>query len=381
MPSTISGNAIYTYWNHPTSIEVDGVLWTCGITSNGTWRIFKNDNTNYADLGIGQIDDHNSPAIAIGSGKMPIVFYTEHGVTPYIRYRRITEDETGQIVAGEEQFVHFGEQTTYVNVMVKDDVILLITRSGATTWKYCVSYDWASSWTQAATFIDGGEGSKPYCLARPTEETEYKYHLAAYGHPTESLWNIIVSGTIDMNTGDIARSDGTIVANVFLGTGLPLGTTSLEEVYNPGAGNSRLLDIGDKKGRQIVYYARWTGNDPSTKPDYWQAVRKPNGGWEHSYIVSSGGNFEGTSRQYLGGIAIDRSGRDIVYISRKSGSNWLIEEWDIDLRLQAYSPHPLATATNRLIRPYVPDNTSNLIYQNVTVYNSYIDYMCSISKV
>jgi hypothetical protein len=208
----------------------------------------------------------------------------------------------------------------------------------------------------------------------PSQTYPGSYNFAAYGHPTESTFRNILYGRISMVTGDVTKSDGTVLANVFTGSNLPLHKEDLEVAWTPTGAHKpkvRLLDVSDKNGKPIITYAKW--NDVTSTPQYYYGYL--NRTWIHAKIASSGGVFgESQPKKYVGGIAFDRNNRDEAYVSLKQNGIWKINRYVINSNMKFTYQKTVASSTLPLVRPYTPIDGSGVLYQQLQRYKGYKSY-------
>lgn len=380
MPTQLSGNGIYSWWTHPIAQKLGSDLYFTAVNSSGLWRVYRNDLNDYVTLGTGNGDDHNAPSVIAEAGKDIIAFYTQHGLTDTVRYKKCATWPT----FGSEQSITFPFAVSYSQTITdaQNDTIYLFTRSSSKQWYVTKSEDWGDTWSTPILFFESSvTQSRMYCLIQPSESEPGVFHLAATGHPGPSTtWKTIRYGKIDISTGDISTSGGLAIANLD-GTSLPLNEYSLEEAWTPsGTYRVRLLDVGDKEGQSIVLYARWADDAPT--PRYYYAVRDDSTGvWTHTYLASSGGVYGDPVRQYVPGTCLDRNGNNWIYLGRQLSGVYRMERFELTSSLALDTITTIMTDSDEwLARPYAIRGDDNLLFIKLVTYNDFDDYKGHIYK-
>lgn len=378
MSTKISGNGIYSWWTQPLAVKRGSDTFFTAVTLEGYWRVFRNDSTDYVQLGTGNQDDHNVPCVVAEAGKDIIVFYTQHGVTSTVKYKKCSTWPT----FGSEQTITFPYGTTYVNTITDpvNDTIYLFTRSSEQKWYVTKSTDWGDTWSTPILFFESSvTNARMYCLIQPSESESGAFHLAATGHPSDD-WKTIRYGKIDIFNGEITSNEA-YVANLD-GTDLPLNEYSLEKAWEPsGTQRTRLLDIGDKDNKPYLLYARW--DDSTTVPGYYNGVRNNSTNtWNQSYMMSSGGVFGPVeARKYVGGACIDRNGNNWIYLMRKLSSSYRIEKYTLDSSLQPdVGSTVVSESSNWVVRPVAVRGEDRVHWCKLINYNDFDDYQSHIYK-
>jgi hypothetical protein len=373
-PVKVSGNAIYSWWNHPIATKVGSDTYFTGITDVGAWRVFKNSSTTYTTLDDdGDGDDHNAPTILAKSGSDTIAFYTRHGTQNYVSYRKAAE---GTLSFGSRQYVYFSGDVAYSQVLNNGNTIVLFTRVG-TTWEYSYSTDYGDTWSTSQTFYESVTG-RVYLNFQESETTAGLYHFAAAYNPDNPNPHYIAYGQLNIVTGDVSNTADGVFDNIYSPTGLPFRKGHLDDlgVIQNDDQHVRLLDVGDKYGKTVVYYAKWDGGITSR---YYYAVHNTDGTWSRYALgIYTGKCFTPTeeAKHYIGGLALNRNGTNTLYVSHESGGTWYLQSFPINSDLTIGTANTIDTSTTYpLVRPYAIHGANTAIYQELHTYDTFKQYL------
>lgn len=371
-PIKISDNGIYTWWTHNLATKLNNDILFSAIDDSGVARIYKNgsfgqsivmDDNSYAD-------DHNMSSILANPGKDLLAFYTVHGGRNYISYRRAPE---GTLNFGRQKLIHFSSSPTYSQILNKGDTIIVFTRVGS-GWNYIISTDYGETWSDERIFINTGE-ERIYLLFTESEVSPGLYHFAGAQNPSSEPPYYIVYGNLELESGNVFGGNE-IIGNIYSQEGLPILKSSLSSVYPIENENKkiRLLDVGDKHGKTVIYYAKL---DDGINYSYYQAVRnQEDGTWDNNFIgIYAGEKFHPTSlADYIGGMALDRNGNNWLYISNENNGTWYIKRYEINQDMTLGESIVLAEGNYPLVRPYSVRGADSVIYQQLIKYNDCNDY-------
>lgn len=377
----ISPNNAWSWWTDPKVVTVGDDTYFTGLQAGGNWRVFQeNDGTTtpvslYATT---EDDDHNAPSIVAESGKDTISFFTRHGESAFVNYM-VAPD--GTLNFGAKQKLTFSGNVTYSQPLTYEDTIVLLTRVGNCTWSYMVSTDWGATWGEEQALLDVcASESRAYLSATKIEGEDGKYHLGMYGYPGDDIEDIWY-GQLDLDTGDVTTYSST-VGNIYTPTALPLDNTNFDLVWTP-IGNDgqkvRLLDVGNKQGTNLVFYALWTNS--VTIPEYYMSKQNPTtGAWTKVKLFVSSGGWIGVgssydARKYVGGIALSKNGDNYVYMARKDNSTWKVERYSIDSSLDVTFSSTRDTSTLPLVRVVTPQDGVGVSYLQAQTYNGFTDFL------
>jgi hypothetical protein len=322
------GDLMGSWWTAPQGYVSGTTILKSGVQASGAVQVARYDTTtgliDRHTFATNEQDDHNSAALVVASGKPTVAIRARHDQDNVVRVYRSTTN--GGIDFGAATTVDFGASVTYAQAWQRPgtDEIHLFVRVESTVprlWRNVYSTDWGVTWSSPRTVFDFGASQQGYMITVPTQADGDVLRVAMTGHPTESTIHDIYVALIDMGTGDVTETDGTVLGNLKDGTNLPLTVTSLEKaVDNPD--NGRLFAVGSGPDFQIGY-ARWTG--AITSPTY--RVETLDGTWSATDLGATGVayGYSGAAN-YFGGLEFpsDTDGTT-VYRARESGGTWYIE--------------------------------------------------------
>lgn len=293
-------------------------------------------------------DDHNNGALVVEPFRPPIVFYTQHSAENLVRYRvgkRNIEDGLGSFHV--ERTITTLGGTTYPQVFVIGSVIHLIFRDDLTHWSYTKSTDWGVSFSTPVRFVSHTVQSHATAV-----DIGGLLRFVIGAHPGNGD-EVIRYVEINLTTGAITQSDGTVLGNLD-GTNLPIAVASLESVTSPVTPHDYkwVYDVSDATDPEIVWVS-WDGPDLPSTATYWYSKRV-DGTWaDPQDIALAGGKFSDPSQPYLGGCQMPREtpgGR--VYVSRKVGSAWEVERYDTIDTGASWTITNLAISGSPLVRAW-----------------------------
>jgi hypothetical protein len=340
-----------------------------------------------------QKDDHANPTLYIdGDGRITI-FYSAHGGSAvYFRICRVPEEicELGNehvLPVNSEGRMGYTYPTPVW--LSKEDRLYLFWRGGnyKPTFSICENLS-ENRWSDAATLIEDS-GHRPYI--RYTSNGEDAIHFAfTDGHPNAEPTNSIYYACY--RNGAYYRSDGTMIKDA---SGLPLRSAETDVVYDGKAAkrNSWIWDIAlDENGFPVMvyavfvsetdhryYYSRWNGEE-----------------WVTNEITAGGRWFpqtpEGareTETYYSGGIMINHSNPNVVYLSRPAEGRFRIERWTTSDLGRNWSSKAVAegSATNAAklqVRPFVSRSAPgqpSLLFWMEGDYIHYTDYNTALYMI
>ena len=376
MPSQISGNGGGTWWTHPQAIHDGTNLYFTATTNSMLWRVFQNSSSTFALLDTGtEQDDHNAPSILARPGKDVLAFYTRHGKSNIVNWA--SWDRTGSFASNwtDEGNLTFSNYVTYSQLLDFEDKIFLMCRSETGKWKYRTTLNWGTSWSSLHTFFDNS-GVNIYLLFTPSETEENVWHVAGAKNPASSTEHYIIYAKINVETNKVYNFAGEI-GDIYTLDGIPFSKTDFDDIeaVSGTTAKIRLLDVGDKHGKTVIYYARW--GDVTSQ--YYQAVQETDGSWTHSALgINTGALFttaQDQAKHYIGGVALDRNNNNILYVSREASGTWYIDKHTVNSDMTLSSATNITShATKKLIRPYAVRGHSSMIYQECQSYTDYNDF-------
>ncbi|MGJ9411301.1 BNR-4 repeat-containing protein [Aeromicrobium sp. CF4.19] len=147
------------------------------------------------------------------------------------------------------------------------------------------------------------------------------------------------------------------------------------EIVPPSTRHVRMLDVGDKQGRTMVFGATWDATNDV--PVYIQMIRRDDGTWSRHTIRSAGGGYGTGNGNYVPGLTLDdRPGVSRVYIGYKAGSRWNLAAADLGSTGRVGASRLLRQSTHPLARPITVGR--DLMYQRLDRYSSYRSYFMRV---
>lgn len=424
-PVTRSSDSGYTWWTAPLMARTSRSFYFTGVTSDGTQRVYrwsrmgkkKTLTSTHTNLLRRAPDDHNAPALSMAAGKPSLVFYAGHPGTMYVRRTTSGADPVmgskHRSSFGPAQKMPFGRAVTYAQVLRDGDRVVVLTRylgRGPTGWYYTTSKNSGRTWSKPAELFDS-ESHQAYLMLRPFDADPTRLHVTAYYHPKRGPENVI--GYREMALADfwngraerftvgsmetVWKSDQAATAAAADSAPTPPEPTPSEPTPpggelltaaepppveppagDPPAQSVRMLDVGDKRGRSMIFIATWDTAD--TVPTYEQMIRRPDGTWSRHPIRSAGGGYGVGLANYIPGLSLDgRRGRARVYLGYKDGTRWHLAHAVLGADGVVQAPQVLQSSSRPLARPVAVGR--DLMYQRLDRYATYKDYSITVQTL
>jgi hypothetical protein len=349
----------WCWWTQPRATRLGDRIVLGGIASDGAVLAATFDArtgaTEKAVLARLESDDHNNPAVLAVAGKPLLAFYSRHDADDALRYRASARpDDISEW--REERRLRLGGITTYAQAHALGDEVHVLTRVADTRWGYARSDDWGESWHAPRDFLALETDQETY-VATALLPDGRSLRVAVAGHPKDyerQPWHAIAACVVDLPTGAVALpSDGTVVANLRDGTGLPLRGADLELVHEAPPGRTlNLFDVADGERFEIAFVSK-VADDASTRDARYHVARAADGGWEVEDVVEAGTIFGYIHAGfYVGGMAFphDTAGGR-VYLAREEAGIWRLERWDRSGGAWGATAS-LAASQTRVVRPW-----------------------------
>lgn len=390
-------DGIYSWWNYPLMTEVSGKLYSGAVAISGAVYVSELDTATGKLQDIKVLtdkyprDDHNAPVILKLHDNTLATMYTGHVTHLQANWRVSTDMSIATL--GEENGVTATSALSYSQVFLRgtSDVDWFV-REGV-TWLWLRSSDNAQSFAYASAPIvegDGGDGiggTQIYCkLAKPNDTTIRSFSLM---HPTNAQ-NELCIFDLDCVSGQVS-SAGTNYGNALTDSSPCVNISQLTPIRTPAIGHShRLLDVnadgtkvligdfetrddvalGTTKGAGAVYIVgQFTGGDIFDAANWtWNEIASADAFWNSSV--------------YLGGasFSVNQSGGLRVYVSRKDGAFWQIEQYDSVDGGVTWTSTLIDSNVQSLIRPISPVGATlghELAYQQAS-YSSFLSFKSQI---
>lgn len=354
-------------WTEPRAIALGGKTWVA-VTGDKNQTYIDEYSETFADEATAPLwlrryfvaaipndvtmDDHNNPAIIVKAGKPLVTIYSGHGIDGVLRWRKSRVNIEDGIDLGIERRKDLGNQdtTSYANCNTHGDNIYVLHRTGsqANMWSLTKSTDWAETFGTPVGLISAP--SQFYCGGRVVGDT---MRLVSMGHPTLGSSHAIFYCEINLTTGSITKSDGTVLGNLD-GTNLPIAQTSLEKIADPPAGMVLTETVvGSATKPELLWTEVNTGSIAATGK-YKYAVRV-SGTWQIRDITTIGNITEGNP---FGAAHLPRTpatqGR--VYLSRVVSGQYRVERWDTANDGVSWTTTLLDTTPETVLQPWPVDD-------------------------
>ncbi len=371
----VGEDAAWTWFGGPRAVSYDGEFhrtYTGWISSKGEIKIASIDRDTGAvevsTLWVEQdADDHSNPSILVRPDGRLMVFCSPHcwravrnaqGGRVGGIYYRVSERPEDISSWGPPQVMDQNVPGSYgwtypkpVQLSAENDRIYLFWRGGTGSPILAISDDGAE-WVLGGILIDTGE-KRPYMVIASNDEDEI--HIAyTRAHPDESSENGIYY--LKYRDGAFVRADGSKIKDIWE---LPAGPSECDLVYDgSSSGKSWVWDIAfDENGDPVIVYAVF----PTEDDHRYEYARWRDGEWKTTELVEGGPAFprrgNGVSREqyYSGGIALDHSNPDVVFLSRLVDGVYEIERWETTDRGDTWTSLAVTSgSTFDNVRPVVP---------------------------
>ncbi len=370
----IAGNGSWCWFSDPRAIYSDGVYFGGYVDSTGSIWSFAYDP---ADQGIRRFlqyerldkDDHANPSMAMLPDGRLVTFFSGHGGmgrTPlYYRISTRPRDISawGELrQAGTETEKLFN--TCYSNPAVlraENNRTYLFYRGADFRFKMVWSDD-LEVWSDEKVIVKSVRsdyGVRPY--VKVANNGKDRIHIAfTDGHPRNETQNSI--HYVCYRNGRFETASGREVATL---EELPFTPDRADMVYDAGRTNERawIWDVAyDDNDRPVLVYARFFSE---LRHEYWYA-RWDGTQWINKKISDAGRWFpfkevprekaEGEPH-YSGGVCLDHSDPNVVYLSRPVNDVFEIEKWVTADMGQTWQTTAVTARSSRdNVRPFVPVN-------------------------
>lgn len=286
-----------------------------------------------------QVDDHNVPSLLILPDGKLLAFYSEHNGNIFMRKSKIAES----IQEWEEEVILLKKDKKnrycYVNpVMLIDEGnrIYLFGRNivrndkgmYSDTRTYCIySDDLGKTWSKELNILDNlGLNSRQYLKIASDGQSRIDF-LFTNGHPTQqedvSVYHMYYE------KGNFKQTNGNIITS--FKEGIPIVINKINKIHDANATSVRawIWDIALDKNSPVVtytlypsptehqyYYARWNGRK-------WVKTKVADAG-RYITIIKPGKKL--SEPHYSGGIVLDPTNPDRVFLSRRIDGKFEIEK-------------------------------------------------------
>lgn len=304
------------------------------------------------------IDDHNVGAFLVLPDDRLMVFYARHNKQG-IFCRQSSRSES-ILRWQEEVIVSDTDRISYAHpVYLSEEKRFYVFWRGP-TWKptYATSAD-GETWSEAKVLIQeadrGSRAIRPY--TKITSDGKSSIHFTfTDGHPRDEAQNSVYY--LRYYNGQFFKANNTVVGSI---DSLPIPHSLSDVVYDGKRSGVRawVWDIAlDQNNHPVIAYtrlpeetdhrycyARWTGNA-------WLDVElTPGGRW---FPQTIDGTVE-REPHYSGGIALNASNPDTLYLSRQINGIFEIERWDSSDQGRTWKSRAITRDSEQInIRPVAP---------------------------
>lgn len=399
----VAQDAAWCWFSDPRAIYHRGkreAIYFGYINSIGDVKInsldLKSNKTNEFTLhGELQIDDHNVPSILVLPDGKLLAFYSEHNGNIFMRKSKKSED----ITRWEKEVILLEKDNKnrycYANpVMLSEEnnrIYLFgrnIVRNDKDTYSdtrtYCIySDDLGETWSKEVNILDNSEyNSRQYVKITSDNRSRIDF-LFTNGHPTSkedvSVFHMYYE------KGYFKQTDGEYIAS--FSSKKPIKVSRINKIHDADKESIRawIWDIAlDSENKPVVtyalyssptnhlyYHARWDGKE-------WRKTKVANGE-KYFTIIKPGKKI--LEPHYSGGIVLDQSELNSVYLSRKIDGKFEIEKRTI--KENGVQERVLITANSAKdnVRPYIiakKDNKTSLLLWMIGDYYHYTDFDTNI---
>ncbi|HZY68518.1 MAG TPA: BNR-4 repeat-containing protein, partial [Devosia sp.] len=359
-PFRLDDDMAWCWWTRPRATRIGEDIYFAALDHEGGMIAarynLESETVQRSKLAQFEDDDHNNPALLAVPGKPLVCFYSRHDAEEGLRYR-ISAEPLSPRAWQPEQTLTFGGSTTYAQVHDVGGTLHLFTRVDETRWGWCMSSDWAQTWSRPRDFLAFETDQQVY-MATALLSDGKTMRVAVSGHPKEyekkplhDVWACVV----DLETGAVTLpSSGKEIGNLISGARMPLNYSDLEMVQKTAANRTiNLFDVSSGPVFEIGYVSK-IKDDMATRDGWHHVASLRNGSWLIENIAPTGRKFGYIDAGfYVGSIAFpERAAPGQLYLTREADGLWHFEYWQRrdDGR---WSATPLAApGSQRLARPW-----------------------------
>lgn len=412
-------NVGWSWWTYPRAVQCGSFTYVGSVQDDArfSFDVIASDGTARrvrmtTDIDGPPGDDHNNVSVVAVAGKPLIVFHTKHNIDRFIYWfvmpwngdqPPVEAAIPVRIAAGWGTVAGPTNNFTQVLPDPANNTLHLFATVSNRFQGYARSETWGADFAAqspnantmwldyGSTFPPSNTNSFGFCWYRQLDSDPTKCRvLCAAGYEGGRAVRYC---EINLATGDITKSDGTVLGNLRTGAGLPISAkeadSPLELVYQAAAGAclnyiTDILGGATPEGCFGVYDL----TNPDTASTYQWCQRQPNNSWLVEQIVNKGPRFTtAPSTGYHSEMQMVPSG-GAVYLGRNpsgaggftngmwTGGAWNIEQWT-RTGPGAWSSSVLQSdPTNPLVRPFPIEGGGpfSYVYHRPDRYVSYNDF-------
>jgi hypothetical protein len=361
------GSGAWCWFSDPRAIEVDDSTYVGWLSTTGAVVVaeYTQQPANAGDpvvstakettdvVGWLYHDDHGSPSLlAEPDGRITVFFSSHNGVYTYYR----TTTTPGEITAwGPVEKINSdikgtkGVTYTNPNLLPAEDNKLYLFWRDQTYGQAYATRTVSGTWSAARPLIVQ-RGERPY-LKTATNGSDTIGLAYTNGHPRETLANIYYA---EYRHGWLVHANGSRIKPL---SSAPIKPSQGDLVYDAAKTHvsAWVWDIAfDPRSRPVIVYATFPSKDNA---QYWYANWTGHR-WVSHFMTNAGGSISPPTieQQYSGGITLDHSDTNIVYLSREVDGGFDLERWTTDDGGHDWKHTTVVPATKGVdnVRPVVP---------------------------
>ncbi|TNE52935.1 MAG: hypothetical protein EP344_15290 [Bacteroidetes bacterium] len=395
---TLAEDGAWCWFSDPRGVYYKGVherTYTGYVNSQGDVAVTAKDHLSgelatkmiYPNL---QADDHVNPSLLFLPDGRLMVFFTRHNGTVFYTRTNLPEDiSTFEKVDS----LDLGSMLCYTNpvLLSEEDNRLYLFFRGGYDWKpsFVTSDDYGQTWSAPRSFVSkkvNNIHNRPY--VKIVSDGRSAIHFAfTDGHPREENHNSIYY--LRYEGGNFFDAAGQQLGDL---DHLPIEQETIPKAYDGVANNQRawIWDLAlDQEDHPVMVYTTL----PEETQHFYNYGIWTGTAWKNKRICNAGSAFPRFERpkekrdpepHYSGGITLDHSDPNTVYLSRPHQDRYEIEEWTTRDGGETFSSKPLTAYSLRdNVRPFVVRNTPagstpRLLWMQVNHYAHYSNFSTAI---
>ncbi|MDX6673901.1 MAG: hypothetical protein QOH11_1319 [Solirubrobacteraceae bacterium] len=300
------------------------------------------------------IDDHSNPSLTTLPDGRLVAFYSPHSgrlTSDSEMWYRVARKPGGVVDWGPERTIPVNTPGslgyTYPNPVWAGGRLYLFWRGADWQPAFSRSSD-LRSWAPARTLLRGDRGARPYIKFDAFGDSIRFAYTGSHpdSKPTSLYFGQLTDGAVRTAGGRRIASRRKLPFDYRRGQVVyswhTAGPAWVWDIAHDGVGNPVIVYATIQSPQQHTYrYARWTGTH-----------------WYDRALVRAGPAID-HDPAYSGGVTLDHSNPDIVYLSRFTDGHFEIERWQTADGGRTFAATPVTTSSTRdNIRPFVPQGTS-----------------------
>lgn len=346
-PEQVTEDAAWCWFSDPRAVYHKGVhekFYYGFINSKGDVKVSSYDlRTGAKEVFVLhpqlEVDDHNVPTfLFLPDGKL-LAFYNHHNGNIFMRKSKYPESVSeweDEVIILEKDSVNRYCYTNPVMLSGENNRIYLFGRnlvrskSGAYTDTRIYSIysdDYGLTWSNEINLFDNNARNTPQYVKYASDNKSRIDFLFTDGHPKQDA--AISVYHMYYKDGKFWQTDGEVIGSY---NEAPVVIAQVDKVYDAVEKGARgwIWDIAlDKKNRPVVTYARYP-----TEMEHQYYYAKWDGKKWNDTKVADAGNYitiikpgkKLLEAHYSGGIVLDHSNPNVVFLSRKIGDRFEIEK-------------------------------------------------------